>query len=1056
MRTKLLGDKNEGQQMGSVPDEQTTSATISSAKQETDKDEESNDVLTLNDQSDTTETKEPAQKALMQRRRLGYSLPKLTLQQCLPKLTPQQLERLLELPWSHGAVMELPELQQMELELHELILQRLKETKEPEPEIKKKKESLNNTKGIEVTVNPREDVEYTAAELVHTTVKAPPEMTSLPQDSVLKNSTNSRSTGSRRTFSTTTNIVLITMTVLLTTSNALEITLNTKKEYDLDAREYDPQDATDVHFTAYDCTNPKFEGNSSRPEVRAVDLTTIEECPDAIHHYDPPSNETVILLQSNVPVLVNVTHCVIKMTTRLGWQGMHSHNIRDDTIAEQVPVKVGHTTCLNMWKTKTFSVSSALSGGGVASPEVVIKPNEHNTIQWYTHGGYREDQSVFEGSFTYETNGVKKEMTGHRHVIVSIFIERIQAQRDIDTNRIWSEHRKFRAQYNLGSAWSVLEGSFAWEVEPKPPCEATYAILAETSATVHRKKLGHRSAGDQVEYAEALLIIRNETAQRASGYVLKTTSPGCFPGCFKTNVPYVIACISEESRSEVSELEGVSTRPASRVLRLNLQSMGTYLELTTRLNAFETQRRISEELCRESTRGIQRDFASLLNSNNQYAMHGLTAGDNERIIMGEDQEDVYSMSVRGSVAYFLKCSPVKVQLIQLPLCIQQIPVILPDKRLGFVDSINLHLIEIPRKVECTRAMPVQYRIMDTLYCHSPEHSLCPRNTEPTILKPDIGSAQGIRPSQLRVLGGLVYTDTQLESLKRERARQTMGEVANQIIVDRAIDNTLDRSGQASTFHLGIPLTDFGITFVKDKIASKMFFLFRVFGQAYLHIFGFTVIATMLSHFMGCIIRFYYIYHIRGCGVWMFKALGASIFAVGMLPSAILQATVRTAKETLVEAKEDAMPPPQYDEALDRLATLERSFQTYRVDAYRQRQERDQKIGTMHACDSHGMEMGLGTYDTYVCDAGPRHRPTLAVRPRVVTQPGSPDSWATRRGTQAPNPSLSSSLPQQPGSPSPPRCPRSSASTTVSTPFPESPSDRTSSGRSFLSTDCHTK
>ena len=1050
IRTKLSRTEDEGQRggliPGLVPDKQPISATTSVAS--VDESNENDDAPTTNEQSDSIEIKAQAQKALMRRRRPEFSLPKLTLQQLeelymeVPDLQPEEVQELQLLDLLHRQQelqQELERQKHLELEhqhrqeLQELILQRLKETKkpepEPEPEIKKKKK-LNNTTETKVIVNPREDAEYTAGELVKSTTTSP-ETTSVLQDSVLRNSNVSRSSSSRRAFSTTTSTVLIAMTIFSMTTNALEITLSTEKEYDLDAREYDPSQATDVFFTAYDCINPALEGNSSRPEIRAIDLTKIEECPDPVHHYEEPTNETVILLQSNVPVLFNVTHCVVKMSTQLGWHGMHSHNIRDDAIGDNVPVKIGQTMCNTMWETKTFTVPSALSGGGVASPEKVLEPNEHNTIEWYTHGGYREDQSVFEGSFQYTTNGVKKEMTGHRHVIVSVFIEKIQAQRDIDTNRVWSEKGKFQGQYNLGSAWSVLEGSFAWEVEVKPPCDDSYAILAETSATVHKKKRGFRAAGDQIEFAEAMLIIRNETAQRAAGYVLKTTSPVCFPDCFYTNVPYVIACLSNKSRSDVAELVGIDSRPPSRVLRLNLQSMGTYLELTTRLSAFETHKRLSEEMCRESTRGIQRDFASLLNSNNQYAIHGLTAGDNDKIIMGEDQDDVYSMSVRGSVAYFLKCSPIKVQLIQLPICIQQMPVILPDKRLGFVDSINLHLIEIPRKVECTRAMPVQYRIMGSLYCHSPEHGLCPRNTEPTIIKPDVGSAQGIRPSQFPVLGGLVYTDTQLESLTRERARQTMGEVAGQIIVDRAIDNTLDQSGRASTFYLGIPLTDFGITFVKDKIASKMFFLFRVFGQAYLHLFGFTVIATMLSHFMGCIIRFYYIYHIRGCGVWMLKALGASIFAVGMLPSAILQSTIRTAKETLIEAKDDAMPPPQYDEALDRLAALERSFQTYRVDAYRQRQERDQTIGMMHTFEPHGMEMGFGTYDPYVCDAGPRHRPTLAVRPRVVTQP-------------SPGP------PQRSQSPGPPQYPRSSASTTTSTPFPETYSSRTSSDQSFSS------
>ena len=816
----------------------------------------------------------------------------------------------------------------------------------------------------------------------------------LPPDSSMKIPT---SLSTRKSTSTVTStLVVLTLISCLTKA----------EEFNLERREFNPDQITNVNFTAYDCFNSVVNENTTQPEVRAIDLTTIGPCPDPVHDYMAPTEEVVTIVQTNVPVAINITHCKVEMTTTVSWNGMHSHRIRSDIVDDNRPVRIDQKTCLAMWRTKKFRVPSTLTGGGLSSPEVELKEDEITPISWYSHGGFDDDQNMVEQTFYYFANGVKKEIVGARHVIISVFIEQIQGQLDLGTKRVWSEFRPFRGKYYEGSAWSTLQGSFSWDIEEERPCEDSVAKITTETAMIHRKKAGLRSAGDQLEFAEAMMIITNETSGRASGFVLTTIAPGCSTlqaaGCLQTNIPFVVACVSETGRAVTENLNWVDDRPASRVVRLNLHGLGTYLELTGKLSDFERHKKLVEEICRIEDRLIRSDFASILNVNNQYALHALSAEDSDKETMGDLANGIFSIDVRGSVAYFLECSAIEVTLIELPVCTQQIPVVLPDRTMGFVDSINLQLVDIPKQLECTRSLPVQYKIEGSLYCHNPYHSACPRDTQPSIVQPTVSAAQGIRPSQIPAIGGLPFTNEQMEIMKRERARQEMGKVAGPILAGIAVDNSLDTNGRATSFSLGIPFTDEGVNQLKNKVASRMFFLFNIFGQWYLNIFGFTVVLSMISHFVGCSFRFYYIYRARGCGVWALKALGASIFAVGMLPALILQSVIDTAKETLAEAKDDALPPPDYAGALDRLDALEKSIRASKAAEYSKKHyEAEASIGTMHKFNESDHSPFVGIHTPFA--SGFRRFPPIDEGPHVLTpqpraSPASPCACGRQSGS----------------------------------------------------------
>ena len=66
-------------------------------------------------------------------------------------------------------------------------------------------------------------------------------------------------------------------------------------------------------------------------------------------------------------------------------------------------------------------------------------------------------------------------------------------------------------------------------------------------------------------------------------------------------------------------------------------------------------------------------------------------------------------------------------------------------------------------------------------------------------------------------------------------------------------------------------------------------------------------------------------------MWIPKAMFSSVFATGTLPGIILKTVLETTQKVLATAKDDAMPPPQYDHFVDRLELLEEKFKRYKWD-----------------------------------------------------------------------------------------------------------------------------
>ena len=83
------------------------------------------------------------------------------------------------------------------------------------------------------------------------------------------------------------------------------------QEYDLDKREYDPALKQDLNFTAFNCAR------SHTREWKGLDLTEVAPCPDADHDYLRPRDLTVSLVQSHVPISVELSRCELIMSKKI-------------------------------------------------------------------------------------------------------------------------------------------------------------------------------------------------------------------------------------------------------------------------------------------------------------------------------------------------------------------------------------------------------------------------------------------------------------------------------------------------------------------------------------------------------------------------------------------------------------------------------------------------------------------------------------------------------------------------------------------------------------------
>ena len=662
-------------------------------------------------------------------------------------------------------------------------------------------------------------------------------------------------------------------------------------------REYDPRKVTNINMTAFDC-------GSNRGNYSAVELVDLSPCPDLTTDYLPAETARVSLVQTNVPIHLTVYRCRIKLSKKIISHGMSSYGYRFRDEFDDRMIWLPASYCMQMHhkKSRQFICSTGICLG---KPSSLIKiPDNDKEVfhSWQTRGSYDRKDNAYPVTFETERGELVHAVeTANIKIMLSNFTATLNAR----TRVVEIPQLHARVNFDSGFYHHETAGLLAWE-RPDLNCSMFSAIITKNAtATVRKLKAEKRPVGVNNEFVGAIVIVEDEKVNRATGVVLAENKDPCTANCHETNVDSLNVCLGEE---ELESLDPLEMRPATRLTRLNMQAQGVYIELNSKLEREELHAELLTEICRIETKLIHQDIASILNTANPYALKGTSIANSEDSI-----KYVHEVLLMGSVAYFSQCIPESVTVVEIANCTQQIPVIRADGALWFVDSISHKLVEFPSVLQCISGLPVQYKINGRFFCHDPIHRACPQGTEPSKLQPAAGKrAKGIQIEDLKVLGGLTTTKQQDQMIREHKKLVEMNYVVVKQMAMNAAKNTVEESSRlGGIINIAMPLTEFDVSRLTDAVAGRMFFMFKLLGQIYLHILGITMFLTVIKHLCECAYRIYHLYKHFGWGMWMWKAFFNTIFSVATLPKMVLVSTTKEAMNNLKEYRDKIAPEPEF-------------------------------------------------------------------------------------------------------------------------------------------------
>ena len=731
-------------------------------------------------------------------------------------------------------------------------------------------------------------------------------------------SRSSGNAGWQATISTIMTTLLMAMTISTSIIDPAEAAAN-GKEYLLENREYNPGAIPNITFTAYDCTV------SPDGIYSAIDLGKIGTCKDINHDYEEPTNDTKItMVQTNVPMNINVTGCKMTLNKRVTWHGMSGHIYKSHRFIRDKAIFVPREACLGMLEHRAFVCPSELCLGR-PSPLVRIPEDKPGQVTWNTYGSW-QDLSAYPESFVPE--GHNSLVYAMEEATLDIELTKYTGYVDFSTDILTIPSLNRRLDHDLTYAQFHDIGLLAWK-KIRYQCNSTLSRISTNNATIYRLKPESQEKGADHPLTGAMVIVRDSKEDRSSGMIIKKGRHPCLTQCFKTNVRDLLLCIGD-----VEGVDDVAERPATSATRINMQAMSTLLYMTNKLDRYELGARMSASTCDLDSRTIGQDLASLLNTRNPYALHGIQLSR-----QGKRMNLTQAITVRGSVGYLHNCTATAARLVPVSNCTQQIPCEVVDRvtgkpKLAFADPINFHLLDYPTVVACTSGMPVQYHINGARYCHDPEHRSCPAGTEPNVLKPTVSAGTGgILSGDFDGLTGLTITPDQLERIRQVHKTTEHGDVVLTGIVKTVSGNTLGiAGGEPVGIHLGMPLTRIDIEHLTGSVAGQMFFLFRLLGQFYLHLFGIMIVVSICQYIFNSGYRLYFVWkhNDKRFGLYLLKAFFAVLFSSAVLPGLILVAVGKAVRDRLDEDRQNLISDPDYAAYKDRVAFTERSIDNIRA------------------------------------------------------------------------------------------------------------------------------
>ncbi len=429
-----------------------------------------------------------------------------------------------------------------------------------------------------------------------------------------------------------------------------------------------------------------------------------------------------------------------------------------------------------------------------------------------------------------------------------------------------------RAQYSKRSVFDAEEGALSWEKleYDLKSCLANSFEVYEGNVTWHEPK--NRKLNKPIVMIDGGESKGPGRGKQYAGFIITGEKQVCNKPCYTTQVENMVIC-GKANNNVVSAGMAIPSYNSRDPLTTDLQTQIAYLHLDTKLQFHHSLQEIVSRMC-ELEREILSNKLVGLAGGNPYFMLSVYG-------------PCHMVIPYGAAAFVAKCTPVEMERVEYGKCTLEIPV----RQLGrpevqFLDPLTKIIQEYPTTVDCSSLMPVMWRLGDQWYCNDGTVHKCEapkklRAKTSLINLPALDLDNGITNG--------IYTEEQRKAFFKQMdaygARKPFIVHSGWIAVKNA-----RRDNDSWALGSAVPIEEWN--YWKEDIADTYIPFHWLLGNVYATFVAVSVCLLLFKTGLGCTIRMYVMWRVKGTGVWLLGAIWSSFVHLAMVPVNIVGGVIQ--------------------------------------------------------------------------------------------------------------------------------------------------------------------
>lgn len=594
-------------------------------------------------------------------------------------------------------------------------------------------------------------------------------------------------------------------------------------------------------ITVYDCAD-------ERAVHKPINLHHPEVCAASISTHGTPKEIEIQVLQTGANLRVTAYQCLVTVTREVSRCGLDS--IHYGTIITQLdePVHLTPSQCRSAAKHRRF-----IYQGRVINVTLNIETSSH----WYSIGGIDNYHNC--DNVASLVSGGKRFFKSYETTFLKILIKPLVGTFDPYNGRV-----KFAngivANFNDRVVLDDEVGLIVWNAG-QIGCHQKISQVYKGAAELHTKtNSSDISEGD-------LVIVDQESDNIFGGFVIKSRTRVCTRAAFQTHLQGITIIILPPDSDPVK----AEFKPEYLLQETHLQTGLGFLHLRRSLEVNQRFLEIQDSVCQIERQNLYSKLQLIADSAGSYALLDLYGPG-------------HMLTRAGASAYLTICAPLKAELTSFSNCTQEIPIIINNSTL-FADPLTYVIQKYPTILPCDAITPVRWKFGTTWMCSTPSLHKC---SEPHQLKPSSDDDRQPFEDFTRGLGGGIFTKDQQE---RHREFVTLWNTRAPVVAE-ATRNALLHATTSGKLTSLYSQDDF--LHLKNKIGMALIPGFALVGDYYSFLLGLFFTLTLFKIILGMVLRIYYTYLRKGCGIYLVASIWDTLFLIISVPWRILEATVSEA------------------------------------------------------------------------------------------------------------------------------------------------------------------